>query len=97
MCEQLALTGFLALNRTPTQLEALSIHTYCPNITGCAQKEDFTQMYKSWNGPDEVPDKDATMKMLKEAVGVAVNVTIKNHIILCKFNRGGKGKVGPEA
>ena len=85
---------YLSLNRTPMQLEALGIHQYCPkrkhkrgrppNITGCAQDEDTTKRYKPWNDPEQVPDKEATKKMLAEALSVAVKFTMGNHMY--RFN-----------
>ena len=60
---------YLALNRTPEELQELGLQQYCqkrklkkgkPVITGAAVKEDLKDRYKPWHPPELVPDEHTT-------------------------------------
>ena len=80
---------YLALNRTPTQLQDLGIQKYCPtrrskrgrppNMTGSAPKP-HDERFKPWNDAEEKPGKDVTKKMIAEALSIGVHFTMKNHL-----------------
>ena len=86
---------YLALNKTPTQLEQRGLNEYCPtrktnrgrppNITGCAQSEQIDKRHQPWNEPiNENPNEDVIKRMLAEALNIAICFIMKNHIY--KFN-----------
>ena len=95
---------YLALNRTTTQLQNLGIQKYCPtrrnkrgrppNITGSAPKPEDVR-YKPWNDAEEEPDKDATKKMIAEALSIGVNFTMKNHFYSFNGEMRRQEKGGP--
>ena len=95
---------YLALNRTPPELEALGLKRFCqtrlkrkgkPVITGCAIEEDLSKRYKPWKSPEEEPDEVTTKKMLAEALKIAVSFTMKNHIYTFNGEMRCQEKGGP--
>ena len=95
---------YLALNRTPGELQELGLQQYCqkrkfkkgkPVITGAAVKEDLKDRYKPWHPPELVPDEHTTKKMLAEALKIAVSFTMKNHIYCFNGESRRQEKGGP--
>ena len=87
---------YLALNRTPAQLRGKGLLNFCPQrkytkgnkpvMTGCATDEKEENRFKPWNPPvNKEPGEDTKKKMLAEAISIAVEIVMKNHVYV--FNK----------
>ena len=97
---------YLALNRTRAQLRMKGLDEYCPErktnrgrpptITGCAQSKKASKRYRPWKNPvNDKPDRDATKRMLGEALAIAVCFVMRNHIYMFNGQAKRQRKGGP--
>ena len=82
---------YLALNRTQVQLRSKGLADFCPvrrtnrgrppTLTGCAQSQKEDKRFRPWREPlDREPDDDIKKKMIAEAITIAVEFVMRNHM-----------------
>ncbi|KAL8613584.1 hypothetical protein ACOMHN_022003 [Nucella lapillus] len=86
---------YLAISKTERELENLGLLEFCPRrktklgrppvITGKATTSSKDEeRYRPWKLPNKVPNKDVKKTMMSEALRVAIEYIMKNHVY--KFN-----------
>ena len=96
---------YLALSKTEKELDKLRLLEYCPRrkskrgrppvITGkAATSSKDEERYGPWKSPAKIPNKAAQKTMLSEALRVAIENIMKNHIGIYKFNGTTKKQTG---
>ena len=97
---------YLALNRTQVQLRARGLADFCPvrrtnrgrppTMTGCAQSEKAAKRFRPWVEPvNSIPDDNVKKKMLAEAITVAVEFVMRNHMYTFNGQLRRQAKGGP--
>ena len=97
---------YLALNRTQVQLRARGLADFCPvrrtnrgrppTMTGCAQSEKAAKRFRPWIEPvNSIPDDNVKKKMLAEAITVAVEFVMRNHMYTFNGQLRRQAKGGP--
>ena len=94
------------MNRTENELEDLGIIEFCPKretkqgrppvITGKATTSNRDQeRFGPWKPPAKIPNKGEKKKMLSEALKIAIEFIMKNHIYTFKNITKKQSKGGP--